>query len=190
MKELWELYTSFFKVGLLTFGGGMAMLPMLQSEIVSKKQWVTEEELLNYFAIGQCTPGIIAVNTATFVGHKRKGVIGAAAATMGVVSPSVIIIILVAAFFGNISNIPVVKNALWGIRIAASALILNAIIKLWKAGVKNIFGICMFLFAFLTVGVFGITSVVVVIGAIIAGNVYGIIRQRHEKSPTQKGDCK
>ena len=188
MKELWELYTSFFKVGLLTFGGGMSMLPMLQSEIVGKKQWVTEEELLNYFAVGQCTPGIIAVNTATFVGHKKRGVIGAAVTTLGVISPSIIIILLIAAFFGNISTIPMVQNALWGVRIAASALILNSIVKLWKAGVKNVFGVCMFLFAFLTVGVFGITSIFVVVGAILAGNLYGMLKQRHEKSLTQKGD--
>lgn len=188
MKELWELYVSFFKVGLLTFGGGMAMLPMLQSEIVNKKQWTTEEELLNYFAVGQCTPGIIAVNTATFVGHKRGKAVGAAAATLGVISPSIIIILLIAAFFGNISTLPMVQNALWGVRIAASALILNSIIKLWKAGVKNLFGICMFLFAFLTVGVFGITSVVVVIAAILIGNIFGIIRERRNLSPKQKGD--
>ena len=190
MKALWELYTSFFKVGLLTFGGGMAMLPMLQSEIVNKKKWTTEEEVLNYFAVGQCTPGIIAVNTATFVGHKRGKAPGAAVATLGVISPSIIIILLIAAFFGNISNLPVVQNALWGVRIAAGALILNSIIKLWKAGVKNLFGICMFLFAFVTVGVFGITSVVVVIAAILAGNIYGIIKHRRTNSPKQKGETK
>lgn len=188
MKELWELYTSFFKVGLLTFGGGMAMLPMLQSEIVNKKQWTTEEELLNYFAVGQCTPGIIAVNTATFIGHKKRKALGAAVATLGVISPSIIIILLIAAFFGNISNVPMVQNALWGVRIAASALILNSIIKLWKAGVKNVFGVCMFLFAFLTVGVFGITSVVVVVVAILAGNLYGVAKQRHENSLKKKGE--
>lgn len=163
------------------------MLPMLQSEIVDKKKWVTEEELLNYFAVGQCTPGIIAVNTATFVGCKKGKALGGAVATLGVISPSLIIILLVAAFFGNISNMEVVQNALWGVRLAACALILNSIIKLWKSGVKNLFGVCMFLLAFLTVGVFGISSVIVVVVAIVAGNIYRMIKDRKKEASLKKG---
>ncbi len=178
MKEYLELYKSFFRIGILTFGGGMAMLPMLQAEVVEKKKWTTEDELLNYFAVGQCTPGIIAVNTATFVGYKRKKALGGAVATLGVISPSLMIIMIIAAFLGNISEYPVVQNALWGIRIAACALILSSIIKLFKSGVKNVFGLCMFLFAILVTGVYGITSVVVVISAIVLGNVYRGIKDR------------
>ncbi|MBE5906008.1 MAG: chromate transporter [Lachnospiraceae bacterium] len=178
MKEYIELFTSFFKVGIMTFGGGMAMLPMLQAEIVDKKGWATEDELLNYYAVGQCTPGIIAVNTATFVGYKQKKTLGAACTTLGVVFPSLLIIMMVAAFLGNVSEYPIVQNALWGIRVAACALILSSIIKLFKSGVKNLFGMIMFLMAILVTGVFGITSVVMVIVAIVAGNLYRMILDR------------
>lgn len=178
MKELLELYKSFFKIGILTFGGGMAMLPMLQSEVVEKQKWATEEELLNYFAVGQCTPGIIAVNTATFIGYKKRKALGGAVATLGVISPSLIIIMIIAAFLGNISNYKVVQDALWGIRIGASALIVSSIIKLLKSGVKDIFGLIIFFVALTVTGVFGVSSVFVVIAAIIAGNVYRMIADR------------
>ena len=92
MKELFKLFLTFAKVGCFTFGGGYAMLPLLQKEVVEKNNWATEEELMDYFAIGQCTPGIIAVNTSTFIGYKRKGIIGGIAATLGMVFPSIIII--------------------------------------------------------------------------------------------------
>lgn len=180
MREYLELFTSFFRVGIMTFGGGMAMLPMLQAEIVDKKGWATEEELLNYFAVGQCTPGIIAVNTATFIGYKRKKTLGGAVSTLGVVCPSIIIIMIVAAFLGNISQYEVVQNALWGIRVAACALILSSIVKLFKSGVKNVFGLVMFLAAILVTGVFGKSSVYMVIAAIIAGNIYRMIKDRKE----------
>ena len=98
MKELWELYISFFRIGILTFGGGLAMLPMLKYELVEKRSWITENTLLDCYAIGQCTPGIIAVNTATFVGYKRKGISGGIIATLGMVSPSLLIITVVAVF--------------------------------------------------------------------------------------------
>ncbi len=178
MKELLELYKSFFKIGLLTFGGGMAMLPMLQAEVVDKQHWATQEELLNYYAVGQCTPGIIAVNTATFIGYKQKKALGGAVATFGVVSPSLIIIMIIAAFLGNISEYQIVQDALWGVRIAASALILSSIIKLFKSGVKDVFGMVMFLLALLLTGAFGVSSVVMVILAIVGGNLYRYFKDR------------
>lgn len=178
MKELLELYKSFFRIGLFTFGGGMAMLPMLQAEVVDKQHWATQEELLNYYAVGQCTPGIIAVNTATFVGYKQKKALGGAVATLGVVSPSLIIIMIIAAFLGNISEYQIVQDALWGVRIAASALILSSIIKLFKSGVKDVFGLVMFLLALLLTGVFGVSSVVMVILAIVSGNLYRFVKDR------------
>ena len=121
MKLLWELFRSFFMIGAMTFGGGYAMLPMLEREIVNKHKWGTQEELLDYFAIGQCTPGIIAVNTATFVGHKVKGVWGGIAATLGVVSPSLIIITVIAMVLENFMDILWVQNAFAGIRVAVCA---------------------------------------------------------------------
>lgn len=137
MKELIELFVSFAKVGVMTFGGGLAMLPMLQREIVERRSWASEQELTDYYAIGQCTPGIIAVNTATFVGQKRKGIAGGIVATLGLVFPSIVIITVVAAVLGNFSSLPAVKNAFAGVRVCVCVLILNAVVKLWKKTVVD-----------------------------------------------------
>ena len=145
MRILWELFLSFAKVGVLTFGGGMAMLPMLQREIVENRKWASEEELTDYFAIGQCTPGIIAVNTATFVGQKQKGVIGGIFATLGMIFPSLVIIIIVATVLQGLADIPAVQHAFAGIRICVCVLILNAVVKLWKKTVIDIWTLLIFL---------------------------------------------
>ena len=143
MKELFQLFASFARIGALTFGGGYAMLPMLQKEVVEKHKWATEEELMDYYAIGQCTPGIIAVNTATFIGQKLAGLPGAIASTIGVVFPSIIIISLLAGVIEAFSHIVWVQNAFGGIRICVCVLIFNAVAKLYKKAVvdKLTFGI-------------------------------------------------
>lgn len=138
MKELWKLFITFAKVGVMTFGGGYAMLPILQREVVENKKWATEEELMDYFAIGQCTPGVIAVNTATFIGQKNRGVAGAVFATLGVVFPSLIIISLLAGVIEAFSHIVWVQNAFGGIRVCVCVLILNAVVKLLKKAVVDI----------------------------------------------------
>lgn len=138
MKELFELFLTFAKVGLLTFGGGYAMLPILQREIVENKKWVSEEELMDYFAIGQCTPGIIAVNTATFVGKKRRGIFGGIFATLGIIFPSLIIIMLLAGVIEAFSHIEWVQNAFNGISVCVCVLIINAVIKLLKKAVIDV----------------------------------------------------
>lgn len=138
MKELWKLFITFAKVGVMTFGGGYAMLPILQREVVENKKWATEEELMDYFAIGQCTPGVIAVNTATFIGQKNRGVAGAIVATLGVVFPSLIIISLLAGVIEAFSHILWVQNAFGGIRVCVCVLILNAVVKLLKKAVVDI----------------------------------------------------
>lgn len=137
MKELWELFLTFAKIGVMTFGGGMAMLPILEREIVQNKQWATEEELVDYFAIGQCTPGIIAVNTATFVGQKKKGAIGGIMATLGVVFPSLVIITVLAGLITNFAHLAWVQNAFAGIQVCVCVLILNAVLKLLKKSVVD-----------------------------------------------------
>lgn len=131
----WDLFCTFARVGVMTFGGGYAMLPILQREVVDKKGWATEEELMDYFAIGQCTPGIIAVNTATFIGQKLKGVAGGIFATLGVVFPSLIIIVLLAGVIEAFSHLVWVQHAFGGIRICVCILILNAVTKLFKKAV-------------------------------------------------------
>ena len=148
MKELLELFWAFCRIGGLTFGGGYAMLPMLQAEVVYKYKWATEEELLDYYAVGQATPGIIAVNTATFIGYNNKGIIGALFATAGVVFPSLVIIMIIAGLIENFSDIQVVQHAFSGVRIVVCVLILNAVIKLWKNSVKGKLGIIILIFSF------------------------------------------
>ena len=133
-----ELFLTFAKVGVMTFGGGYAMLPILQREVVEKKGWATEEELADYFAIGQCTPGIIAVNTATFIGQKQKGGSGGIAATLGLVFPSLIIITFLADIISRISHLPVVENAFAGVRVCVCVLIFNSVRKLWQKSVVDV----------------------------------------------------
>lgn len=140
-----DLFLTFAKVGVCTFGGGYAMLPILQREVVEKKGWATDGELTDYFAVGQCTPGIIAVNTATFIGFKYKGIPGGILATLGVVFPSLIIITAIAAFLSNFADIPMVRHALAGINAAVVALIASSVVKLGKSTLKNGAAIAIFL---------------------------------------------
>ncbi len=144
-KDILEIFWKFFKMGTVTFGGGYAMLPILQLEIVEKRHGATEEELMDYYAIGQCTPGIIAVNTATFIGYRKFGLAGGIIATCGVVAPSLVIITLIAMFLTNFAEIPAVKYAFDGIRAAVCVLIFNAVIKLGKKSLKDSLCIIIFL---------------------------------------------
>ena len=153
MKQLWELFKVFAQIGVLTFGGGYAMLPMIQEEIVDKRGWATDEEILDYYAIGQSTPGIISVNTATFIGYKRKGILGAIVATLGIVFPSIVIITVIAIFFDQFEHYQIVQHAFAGIRVAVAALILNAIISRWQKAVKDYLVIIIFVVSFV-VGAF------------------------------------
>ena len=145
MTELFRLFLAFAKIGGFTFGGGLAMLPMMQREIVEHHGWATENELIDYYAIGQCTPGIIAVNVATFIGTKRKGVIGGIFATLGVVTPSVIIITLIAVCIQNFQDVPAVQWAFSGIRPAVAALVLDAVLKIGKKSLTDVFTVLIFL---------------------------------------------
>ena len=130
-----DLFVTFAKVGVMTFGGGYAMLPILQREVVDNKGWATEEELMDYFAIGQCTPGVIAVNTATFIGQKQRGIAGGILATLGVVFPSLVIISLLAGVITTFSHLTWVQHAFGGVRVCVCILILNAVVKLYKKAV-------------------------------------------------------
>ena len=145
LKELLSLFLTFAKVGVMTFGGGYAMLPILQREVVENKGWATDEELTDYFAIGQCTPGVIAVNTATFIGQKRAGIAGGIVATLGVVFPSLLIILALAGVITSFSHLTWVQHAFAGIRVCVCVLIFNAVLKLWKSAVKDVWGLLIFL---------------------------------------------
>ena len=169
MKELIKLFLAFAKIGAVTFGGGYAMLPILQRDIVSKNKWATDEELVDYFAIGQCTPGVIAVNTATFIGFKQKRTLGAIFATLGVVFPSVVIITIIAAFITNFAQLPVVIHAFNGIRVCVCVLILNSVIKLCKSSLVDKWTYVIFGLVFVLAFFFDISSAILVIFAGLAG---------------------
>jgi len=169
MKELFSLFLTFAKIGAFTFGGGYAMLPVMSRELVEKRGWITEDDLADYFAIGQCTPGVIAVNTATFVGSKQKGIAGGIFATLGVVFPSIIIISIIAAVLAGFADNPYVIHAFAGIRIAVCALILNSVIKLGKKSVKD--WICAVIFAVVAIcaTVFKLSPIIFVLASAAVG---------------------
>ncbi len=178
MRELTALFLAFAKIGGFTFGGGYAMLPILQREIVEKRGWVTEEELTDYYAISQCTPGAIAVNTATFVGCKRKGVLGGVAATLGCIAPSVALITLIAAFLVHFAELAWVEHILAGIRVCVCVLILNAVLRLGAKSLHGLFSWSLCGIVLLGSMVFGISSVLLVVAAGLAGAVCGALREK------------
>ena len=178
MKIYWELICAFMRIGAFTFGGGYAMLPLIQKEIVDKKRWATEEEIMDYYAVSQCTPGIIMVNTATFIGYYLKGIPGAIVATLSVVTPSIVIISLIASILTTYSSLAIVQHALAGIRIAVCVLVLNAVIKLWKNGIKDAYGIIVFAFVLAAVSFTSISTVIIVILSAVAGLIYTTLKQR------------
>jgi len=169
LKELATLFVSFAKVGVMTFGGGYAMLPVLQREIVENKKWATEEELTDYYAIGQCTPGVIAVNTATFIGQKQHGILGGIFATLGVVFPSLVIITAIAALISNFADIPAVQNAFAGIRVCVCVLVLNSVVKLWKNTIKDKWTLVIFALVLIGAVFTELSPVVFVLLAALAG---------------------
>lgn len=164
-----ELYTLFFKMGLFTFGGGYAMLPILKNEAVEKQKWITEEELLNYYSIGQCTPGIIAVNAASFIGYKLHGIGGLIVATLGVVSPSLIVIMIIASLLSHYMDNQYVQWAFAGIRISVIALIINTVIDMWKKGIKDSRGYIIFGITALLLWYFDISAIFIVMMAACSG---------------------
>ena len=169
MKELLTLFLTFAKVGVMTFGGGYAMLPILQREIVENKGWATDEELTDYFAIGQCTPGVIAVNTATFIGRKQKGILGGIAATLGMVFPSLVIISILAGLIANFAHLAWVQHAFAGIRVCVCVLIFNAVVKLWKSAVPDKGALCLCLGVFVLSVFLDVSPVVYVVFCAAAG---------------------
>lgn len=177
LREIARLFGVFAQIGSVMFGGGYAMLPILQREIVEKRGWATESELADYFAVGQCTPGVIAVNTATFIGAKRAGTLGGIFATLGIVFPSIVIITIIAAFLSNFADYPAVQNAFAGIRVCVCVLIFNAMRKLIRGALVDAQTICIFCLT-LVIGSFtDLSPVILVVCAGVAGVV--IQKARH-----------
>lgn len=167
--SLWELFSAFARIGVLTFGGGVAMLPMLEKECIEKHSWATEDEMLDYFAIGQCTPGVIAVNTATFIGYKTRGIIGGIIATLGVVFPSFVIITAMASVLKAFQDNAYVSKAFAGIRVAVCALMLSAVIRLAKKAVTNIPTAIIAIISLVVQVFLGVSPILVVVSSIALG---------------------
>ncbi len=193
VKELLELYWTFVKIGCVNFGGGYAMLPLLERELVTKRGWTTMGELRDYFAIGQCTPGIIALNVSTFIGQKRRGVAGAVATTTGFLTGPIIIILVIAAFLKNFSQIEAVQHAFAGIRVCVCVLILQAILRLWKSSVVDVFTFVLYLVIFALNAFSGVLPVkipaaVLVIIAGLTGLAASLVKNR-KASARKEGEA-
>lgn len=186
MRELLELIITFMKIGSVTFGGGYAMLPILEREIVNKKKWCTTEEIMDYFAIGQCTPGIIFVNTATFIGFKKKGILGGICATLGSIIPSIIIILSIATVISNFSEIEWINNAFNGISIMVAVLIVNAVITMGKKSITKCFYLMLAVLAYVLSEFIGISTVFIIILFIC----YAIVHQYFIEKKVENGDKK
>lgn len=180
MKELFELFLLFAKCGVCTFGGGYAMLPILTRELSEKRNWVTEDELADYYAVGQCTPGVIAVNVSTFVGIKRKGVLGAAFATLGIIFPSLVIITIIAALIEGFADNVYVAHALAGIRTAVCGLVAVTVLNLFKKNLKSLFAICIAVITFCATIFFDVSSVIVIIATAIGGITYSVLKEKQK----------
>lgn len=177
LKSISELYLTFLKIGAFMFGGGYSMLPLLTRELVVRRGWLSEESLLDYFAIAQCMPGALAINTATLVGNQRAGVLGGASALLGVITVPMMLIVTIAASLMRFWSHPAVASAFAGVRVAVAALICAALINLIRSNVRNVFGIVLCVFAFVVVAVFGQSPILVVLAAAVAGLVAGRVRK-------------
>jgi chromate transporter len=169
LKEYFDLLATFFKIGALIFGGGYAMVPVVERELIKKRGWINMEEVMDYYAIAQVTPGVIAVNLSTFVGYKRKGPVGGVIATIGVVLPGICLITLVAICLGNFADLPAVRHAFAGIRVAVGALILDTVIKMVKGVFKDWKSLIIYIAIFALSFVWSVSPVVLILLAGLAG---------------------
>ncbi len=179
MKEYLQIFWAFIKVGALTFGGGYAMLPILQRDIVEHNKWATDEEVMDYYAMAQCLPGIIMVNTSVFIGRHRKGTLGGVVAGLASALPSLVIITVIATFLTAFADYPIVQNAFAGIRACVVVLIANAVIKLWKSAMvdwKSI--VIVFLPVFALSAFTGVSPILLVVAAALAGIIITVVSDK------------
>ena len=178
MPVLLDLFWTFAKMGAVTFGGGLAMMPIMQRELIEKKHWMTEDEMLDYFAIGQSTPGVIAVNVSTFIGYKEAGIIGGIVATLGIITPSVIVISLIAKFISTVDDFPLAKKALSGINVAVAALLTSVVYNFSKKTVKKISGIVILALSFILIYFLNVPTYWIIIGSAVIGVIVYEISKR------------
>ena len=174
---MFELFLTFFKIGITTFGGGYAMIAIIKNELTRNKKWATEQEILDCVAISQCTPGVIAVNTATIIGHRKNGVLGAVVAVLGVILPSFLIISVLRPVMSYLSGLPYAEGILSGIRVAVAVIILNVTISFSKSSIKDVAGIIIAVVLFLALFIFKVSPVLIVIAASVAGFLRAVIKK-------------
>ncbi len=178
MTELLELFVMFFRIGAFTFGGGYAMIPVIQREVVEKKGWFDDEEIIDCFAISQFTPGAITVNTATFVGYKKKGILGGIIATIGAILPSLIIITIITTFFMNFQDHEVVQHAFGGIRIGVAALIINTALKMFRHIIKDKVSLAIFAVTFVFIAFTDFSPIIIITASALVGFLRGKYRNK------------
>lgn len=186
LKQFLELYFVFAKIGTFTIGGGLAMMPMIQKELIEKRHWITDDELLDYYAVGQSTPGIVAVNVSTFVGYKQLGILGGIIATFGMVTPSLVIIMLLANFINSIDDYPIVQKALKGINVAVTALLTSVVVNFSKKTIKNIFNAICMIISFVVVFFLKIQSFYIILAALLIGTIITAIKLKRESKKSEK----
>lgn len=174
-KEV-QLFLTFLKIGAFTFGGGYAMIPLIQREMVENKKWINDKDISDIIAIAETTPGPIAINAATFVGYKISGIKGAIVATMGVMLPSFFIILLIAQIFRKYMDYEIVKNAFWGVRIAVIALMLKALATMFKQCPKNVVSYSIAIISFVLVGIVNVNALYIIVAAAFIGFIYKQIK--------------
>ena len=192
MNQLLELYWTFVKIGCVTFGGGYAMLPILERELVDKRGWTSMDDLRDYFSIGQCTPGVIAMNVSTFIGEKRGGVKGAAIASAGFLTGPLLIILIIAMFLTNFATLPLVQHAFAGIRVCVCVLILQAVLRLWKKSVVDPFTLGLYIAVFALNALSGLLPVKIpaAVLVILSGAVGVFMANRKNRAAGKAGEGK
>lgn len=180
-KVLWQVFSSFFKIGAFTFGGGYAMIPLIQNEAVEKRHWVTDDDILEVVAIAESTPGPIAINSATFVGYKAAGVLGSACATLGVVLPSFVIILLLSFVLQQFQNVQAVQYAFNGIRAGVLALLVKALWTMYKKSPKGWPAYIVMGGSFILTTFFSFNVIFVIIGCAVFGLLSSMYLERRGK---------
>lgn len=178
LKTLWELFITFFKIGGFTFGGGYAMIPLIQAEAVDRKKWITEDDILEIVAIAESTPGPVAINSATFVGYRTCGFLGAACATLGVVLPSFVIILLISFVLREFQSIRAVQYAFNGIRAGVLALLCKALWNMYKKSPKGWVGYTVMAGSFILAAFVKVNIFLVIVGCAVFGLITSFIMER------------
>ncbi len=180
-NRLLKLFFAFFKIGLFTFGGGYAMIPLIQRETVENNHWISDDDILEIFAIAESTPGPIAINSATFIGYKVAGFFGAFCATMGVVLPSFVIILIISFFMREFQDIKAVQYAFNGIRAGVLALVLKAWWTMYKKMPKNTVAYIVAAGAFVAAGLLDVNVLLVIVCCGVLGFIVSLINERRTK---------